>query len=91
MDVSIAAAADEAAVGDAAAGDAAAGDAAAGDAELVDAVGVDAGELDVSSCPHPVAAIAKTANTATKRLMSSNFRYCMVWISVPPALLTSSD
>ncbi|MEW2476944.1 hypothetical protein AB0875_24455 [Micromonospora gifhornensis] len=77
MDVSIAAAADEAAVGDAA----------AGDAELVDAVGVDAGELDVSSCAHPVAAIAKTANTATKRLILSNFRYYMAWISVPPALL----
>ena len=82
MDVSIAAAADESAVGDAAAGDAA-----AGDAELVDAVGVDAGELDVSSCAHPVAATAKTANTATKRLILPSFRYCMVWISVPPALL----
>ncbi|WP_238359573.1 hypothetical protein [Micromonospora fiedleri] len=74
MDVSIAAA-DEAAVGDAA----------VGDAGFVDAVGVDAGELDVSACPHPAVAITKTANTATKRLILSNFRYCMAGISVPPA------
>ncbi|MEU6024295.1 hypothetical protein [Micromonospora sp. NPDC047134] len=71
----------------AAADGAALGDAAVGGAELVDAVGVDAGELDVSACPHPAAATAKTAITATKRLILPNFRYCMAWISVPPAQL----
>ncbi|MEV8514659.1 hypothetical protein [Dactylosporangium sp. NPDC051484] len=43
------------------------------DAELVGVVGSDAGKLDFSSFPHPAAATAKTAKTATNFLMLLTF------------------